>query len=874
LSDYVSDSDGDTATFSIQDENTSEVDCSIDSGETLMEYQDYNFSVQSAPQYSMSSSKTHFYLIESSNMTKYDSSGNLVISQDINSVDSQMYGIMHYNQTIYGIGNGGSGINVYEFSESLIYQNISYQVNVSDFNLGFGIYQKNNSFFILGYHTNDYIRFIFEYNNTWDYQNKKYDVASMHSGATIDAVFDWDDNWLILDKGNDLIYVHNSTFNYTGTSYNISNYTSTPQSMSSQGYLYLLGGGEDTVFRFGSGNSFINITPVSNWTGTASCTVGASDGIETSNNTFYITVSNIDPNVTLELDGVSSNRTYEHQTTANLSLTAQDFDSALCLDIDYPYYGDNFMCNSTSNFSYSFAITDPTKTEFSDGDTSSDYVFRHYGWKYDNITIDSAINITSISLGLTGSADDLIIDQFDDMTSTSKSYFINEHNGTIINLTFDQDITLVDARFVVSIVGSGSIDNVSVDMFNDGTEDFNYNGTIDQFNEQTVSLNETLINNNLSGSSDNTVTVQFNITANNATNVTLKSISFYKTSTSSPTDVKIDLGDDGANDIEFTGTISGSTLSVTTDTNGNASESVICNTTACNMTLYFNLSSSQTFSTCYIYVEGSGYGSTFSEDYDDASYINGTPSLSQDTFFGQVEMSGASGSYTNGELVSTLLRTMKDTQNTITLTATDQTDTGAEIKYYISMDNGTNWQRVYSETTATITNSGKYPRYKIIMTTNTGRTANAYVTALEITDIGDYPDNLSVDIGNDGSYEHNYSATTNTKFKITFDCDDVNDYIDSSCSGNICTLPIQLNYTGPGTLEASSFYFGGSLGDLTIDKDIAVKHQVNQRTSRTYVSGNETGSKNGTTIYNWFPMPGYSVANNDLFINVTGSYWR
>jgi hypothetical protein len=585
-----------------------------------------------------------------------------------------------------------------------------------------------------------------------------------------------------------------------------------------------------------------------------------------SNITFYFI------NTSLILDGVSNNRTYEYQTTAQLNVSVNNFVNPVCLDIGYPGYGYNYVCNATSNFSYNFPILNPGKSVFYDGQSDMDYVFRHYGWLDSYITIDDLVNISRVRIGINGVVSSIAFDKFDDMDTSSKNYVLAGTSGIVLNLTFNPDISFYDARFTVSMSGTSQTTNLSVDMFNDGIVDWNYNGTVDQYLPQTIELNETLLNAYvLNHTNETTVTISFNVTSNSTTNMTLSAISFYKTGATYPNGVQIDLGNDGGIDAQFAGDLIGDELSISTTADGTNSKSSVCTSSSnCSMNITFNLSSAQSYDDCYFYAHGDGVGTTFTESFQNSSYIENS-TLSQDTFFGQVEMQGVSGTFTNGELNSKEIRTLKYTLGTIYLHAEEQKDTGANILYYVSLDNGTHWQQVVSDTTTSITYPGVSPRYRIIMTTNTARTAAAYVRSIILTDLGDYPENLTVDLAGDG-IDKNYPAIITDLFKVNLGCSVVNSYL-GNCSNLICEVPIYLNWTGPGEITTSQYLFGGTLSSIELDKDIAVKHQVNQRSNITYVYGNETGAKNGTIIYTWLPFPGYSVANN-ITINLTGSYWQ
>ena len=286
--------------------------------------------------------------------------------------------------------------------------------------------------------------------------------------------------------------------------------------------------------------------------------------------------------------------------------------------------------------------------------------------------------------------------------------------------------------------------------------------------------------------------------------------------------------------------------------------------------MYFELNREQTYSTCYTYFQGTGIGTTFTEDYSDNAYMNST-TLNVDNYFRQVEMTGASGSYSNGEYISKQLSTLTSSLNYLTLTAAGSADSGASITYYLSLDNGTTWTVTTSGTRLYLENGGTQPAYKFVMTSNAAKTANAYVTGITVEDLGAYASNITVLIN---GTTYNYTSTFDTDtglFRANFGCTDINSYL-SDCTDLTCNVPVNISFVGPGTITATQFYFGGTLSTVILNNEVVKKHQTNSKTSLTAVTVT-VENLIGDNVTNNISFPEYSVAS-DLTLNITGEYWR
>ena len=90
-------------------------------------------------------------------------------------------------------------------------------------------------------------------------------------------------------------------------------------------------------------------------------------------------------------------------------------------------------------------------------------------------------------------------------------------------------------------------------------------------------------------------------------------------------------------------------------------------------------------------------------------------------------------------------------------------DGGDDFYYYLSADDGENWEGVSSGVEHNFINPGKNIKYRIDMnTTNTGyRDGTTWIESVKINTTQDYPSDVSLDFGNDGIYDYTMSGELN-----------------------------------------------------------------------------------------------------------------
>ena len=357
LTSYVTDLDGDTVTFSIQDENTSQVNCAIVGTQNLT-----------------LTSVTNWY-------------GNSTCSVGI--TDSLVYG----ENNTFGIEVTSVNDNPY-FDPALINKSTNtsttfiYDINCTDVDVGAVVtYYDNTTIFDINSTTGEISQlvnekwrgnnsilitcgdgivntsspFVLEVNDTTAPRyvssvatELTIDFCAVNGTETINATFD---DWY-LDSSSTVYFAHNDTGIWVNTSATFE----VSENASRHTWSYSIPAGWSNP---GEKNyRFIAIDNANNINAT---------GMDISE--FYIT-KNIST-LTLYLNGQAIDRKYELGTTANLTGTLNSCGGAgtVWLDISDPNYGVNYTSGTNGEVSYDYQILNIAETEFSDGTTSKNLTY-------------------------------------------------------------------------------------------------------------------------------------------------------------------------------------------------------------------------------------------------------------------------------------------------------------------------------------------------------------------------------------------------------------------------------------------------------------------------------------------------------------------
>ena len=161
---------------------------------------------------------------------------------------------------------------------------------------------------------------------------------------------------------------------------------------------------------------------------------------------------------------------------------------------------------------------------------------------------------------------------------------------------------------------------------------------------------------------------------------------------------------------------------------------------------------------------------------------------------------------TSFEAVSTMLH---NTSTNITATYLDAQvlDPNDAITFYLSADNGSTWEETDNPSFHVFEDSGKYLKWKAlgVSTTNASPYGVGRVS-LDITQSS--PANVTFDIGADGTYEFSQTGEFNTTTDLNIsDVGSVSYYIDSSCDGDKCLIPITITSDSIGGIVLSQLSF-------------------------------------------------------------------
>jgi parallel beta-helix repeat protein len=196
----------------------------------------------------------------------------------------------------------------------------------------------------------------------------------------------------------------------------------------------------------------------------------------------------------------------------------------------------------------------------------------------------------------------------------------------------------------------------------------------------------------------------------------------------------------------------------------------------------------------------------------------------------------------------------------LTSTTYDTDNSGEMISYYLSPNNGTTWETVESGLYHVFTALGKNLKWRVVGN-STDTTYNYGIAKLEIDISSSSPENVTIDIGDDGTNDANvsgvlnYSTTINITNSTPFD-----NYIDNYCSDDdTCIIPISFSsdaiggiilsnlnvtsYLNPISLRGSNFT---TTGNMTIRDDTSFNVTVNDW--KLYLAGDIDNIQINTTF--------------------------
>jgi len=144
------------------------------------------------------------------------------------------------------------------------------------------------------------------------------------------------------------------------------------------------------------------------------------------------------------------------------------------------------------------------------------------------------------------------------------------------------------------------------------------------------------------------------------------------------------------------------------------------------------------------------------------------------------------------------------------LTATESVPSDTETSYYLSANNGTDWEEVTNGVAHVFTTQGHTLRYMAnatgtsIKDTSGDQSEQAIIYDIRVQVIATPPENISIDVGADGTIEWSMDTTLYSNESIigNFSGDSITSYVSNYCQGDVdCLLPVSISTIQPGALQ-------------------------------------------------------------------------
>lgn len=145
------------------------------------------------------------------------------------------------------------------------------------------------------------------------------------------------------------------------------------------------------------------------------------------------------------------------------------------------------------------------------------------------------------------------------------------------------------------------------------------------------------------------------------------------------------------------------------------------------------------------------------------------------------------------------------------------------VTYFLSNDNATTWQEAESGLRETFSSTGNQLRWRVNFTTTDGN-YSPFVFYLNLQIIPGTAENVSIDLGNDGTTDYTYTGvlnSTNSPVNITIEPDDAVDYVDNFCSiDKTCNVPIKVTTGTAGLVEIKTFNWSQNPNPIYLNKSL------------------------------------------------------
>lgn len=159
-----------------------------------------------------------------------------------------------------------------------------------------------------------------------------------------------------------------------------------------------------------------------------------------------------------------------------------------------------------------------------------------------------------------------------------------------------------------------------------------------------------------------------------------------------------------------------------------------------------------------------------------------------------------------GNVTSTLLNTFTNNITSAILKSNYETPTNTSVTFYLSADNKVNWDEVVVGEEQIFTTKGKNLFWKAILnTTNVNNTPR--INLVEVNVIPGAAENITIDLGDDGSNLWEYNGTLNASTSpqtVSMNITDLENYISDNCECFTCLIPILISVESGGMIEVNT----------------------------------------------------------------------
>lgn len=193
-----------------------------------------------------------------------------------------------------------------------------------------------------------------------------------------------------------------------------------------------------------------------------------------------------------------------------------------------------------------------------------------------------------------------------------------------------------------------------------------------------------------------------------------------------------------------------------------------------------------------------------------------------------------------GTFESSTLKNAVDNVARVYLDYTAYVPSGTTVNSYVSNNNGSSYESIVNHNFHTFTTSGKGVKVKFVLN-STDNLTTPFISDYRLRIIPSSLTDLFIDIGNDGVLDMTYSGVlnlSNTPINYTGNDSGFNEYIKDNCqSTDICSVPVTLSTGSGGILEVSNFNLTENINPISMNvsriqnlNNISIKANDNKKT--------------------------------------------